>query len=217
MAEVPEPASSPAPERARDDADPKAALDTPGAQPSRDEGQLPYWSTLTKKQKWWRAAAIAVVLLHGGSVLMTGAPKWLRDPAWFLVAWYADGLRMTNKWGMFSKPPRRTTVSVIADRRGQESYTVAHNLQAERGFTGRVVDARIRKILGNVARDDNHKRYGTPILAYYCRVAREVHEDVWRVRVRVDTPAALDDNNQTSVEPSTKVLMNHVCRGTSGG
>ncbi len=214
MAEPGEPAktSEPPDGDASRDGDASADGDT-----NAEQAPLRYWRDLTSREKWLRAGAMAFVLVHATCVLMTGAPKWFREPVWAAVAWYVDGLRMTNRWGMFSKPPRRETISVIADRREAESYTLTTNIQSTRGLWGRVVDARIRKILGNVNRDENKNIYGAPMLDYYCRIAREAHGDVWRLRVTVEVPETLDDDNAASEKASSEILLSHRCaRGRNG-
>lgn len=189
-----------------------SAPSTPPDPGSSGEPTIYRYGELTRVERRKRVAAAVVVLVHATCVLVTGAPDWFRDRVWGAIAWYGDGLRMTNKWGMFSKPPRRAEVVVLADPRGGEPFELSTNLQTRRGPWERVVDTRIRKIQGNAIREENRHHYSQTMLEYYCRLARERDPRVWRTRVEVRTPEGLDDDGNVVTRPSVKTEVHRVCR-----
>ena len=72
-----------------------------------------------------RAAGIAFTIYHLGAVLAGGAVAGVRklfDP---VLGFYADGLRMTNSWGMFGKPPNTTHVRIEIDTKTERNIQVA--------------------------------------------------------------------------------------------
>lgn len=160
-----------------------------------------------------RYAAVAVFSLHAGAMLLTGLPPVARDLVWPAIGWYADGLLMTNRWGMFSRPPRNAEVLVVAHAPGGRERLVETSLQTSRRPLRRFVDARMRKILGNLARPAHRDHRGAEALAYFCRIARRDDPSVVRVVLKerpvsgTDARAGLGD-----------VLLTHRCgdapRGT---
>lgn len=154
-------------------------------------------------------AALVFVLWHATVVLVTGAPPPYRDYVWPLFSWYADGLAMTNTWGMFGKPPRVDQVLVLARRRDGTSYELSTNWTSERMGFERITDVRLRKIQSQVALPDLRKRFGRHFLAYFCRQARKTDPAVVRVELRVEQPAGAPN---AEFNPGTHTLLERRCK-----
>ena len=154
---------------------------------------------------------VTFVVFHAACVLVTGLPKEHREKVWARIAWYADGLRMTNRWGMFSRPPRVASVLVIAEHRGGREQVLSTSIQTERSWWRRIVDVRLRKIQGNLTKDDHRRHHGHAFLEYWCRYARATAPGVWRVKLRVDTPTTYEDSGAVREEASKKVLLVRRC------
>jgi len=135
-------------------------------------------------------AAVVLVVLHLGSALLAGAPHALRDRLWPLVAWYADGLRMTNTWGMFARPPPVQDVVIVGERHDGTTIELATAIASRRTWFQRIADARLRKIQSKLAKEDDRHEFGREYLAYFCREAGRSVRPLERVQLRVDPPRA---------------------------
>ncbi len=157
-----------------------------------------------------RVAAPAFFGLHVGSVLVTGLPPEAREVVWPALAWYADGLLMTNRWGMFSRPPRTAEVVVVAHAPGGATRMLATTVQSSRGLSNRISDMRLRKILGNLAKEDQRAHHGREVLAYFCREARATDPTTARVVLGERAAVGTGDAAPSAVLLATTLLV-HRC------
>lgn len=134
-------------------------------------------------------AAGVLVVLHLGSALLAGAPHALRDPLWPLVAWYADGLRMINTWGMFARPPPVEDVVIVGQQKDGTTIELATAVASRRSWFQRIVDARLRKIQSKLAKEGARHEFGREYLAYFCRQAVRHERPLARVELRANPPA----------------------------
>lgn len=175
------------------------------------------FSELDRKGKAVRIVAIAYAVLHLGAMLVGGAVPPIKRFFSPIVGFYGDGLRMSNAWGMFGKPPTSTHVAVegvLADGRVVLlSTTDSHG----RSWFERVRDARIRKIQGKLAEDGDRGRIGATFLDYYCREARREHPDVREVRARNIIHELRDDDGKVTRQASMSILMVRRCVDPSQG
>lgn len=149
-------------------------------------------------------AATAFVLFHIGAVLLKGAPKKIREPLWPLAAWYSDGLRMTDTWGMFSLPPKDKLVSIVGITDTGARVELSHVLQNERDWKQRVVDVRLRKIQTKLAGEKTRNHWGRGYVDYYCRTGLAQGLPLRRVQVEV----------QAKVTEKPEVFLSQTCRPT---
>ena len=170
-----------------------------------------------KRGRARRALVVGFVAFHTTCVLITGLPKPARELVWPLVEWYTDGLKLTNRWGMFSKPPRRAAVVVVADRASGDTVELSSSIQGERSLVERIVDVRLRKIQGNLTREDERRHLGRDYLGYWCRLALQADPSVRSVRLVEKEPEKYDDDGQRELAASEKTLLGQPCgRGSSG-
>lgn len=167
-------------------------------------------SGATRKAAYAQYAAIFLVLWHVGCVLATGV-KPIRDFFEPLNGFWVDGLRLASTWGMFSKPPRTADTLVEAVRQGGEVVVLSSSYQYERTLGERIRDTRLRKIQAKLEEQGDRNSFGVPYLEYFCRQAQEQYDDVVRVRLRVDQPERLDDDNRPAEPRSEQVVLERPC------
>ena len=130
-------------------------------------------------------ACVAFCVLHLGSVLVRGLPAAVRERVWPAFAWYGDGLRMTNTWGMFSLPPKTEQVNVVGVTRAGEAIALSRVQQAQKKLLDRVADVRLRKIQNRLREKDVRDHWGVDYLRYFCRQRPELS----RVSLVLEAPA----------------------------
>lgn len=166
------------------------------------------------KPSWWRKQApnVAVIFLFWqiGCVLATGVLP-LRNFFEPLNGFWVDGLRLANTWGMFSRPPRTADTLVEAVLADGRIVVLSSSYQFERSLLERIRNTRLRKIQAKLEEKADRDSFGVPYLDYYCRLALQDYPDVVRVRLRVDQPERLDDDNQVSQPHSEKVVLERRC------
>lgn len=134
------------------------------------------------KEKAIVPALVAFTVLHLGTTLLRGVPDAARQPVWPLVAWYGDGLRMVNTWGMFSRRTEQPEVVVRVWPAEGEPWMLLHS--SERASTlDRVRDVRLRKLLNNLNENGSLQRQGKELCRYACQAAADRSERVRRVEV----------------------------------
>ncbi|NUO51314.1 MAG: hypothetical protein HOV80_20860 [Polyangiaceae bacterium] len=162
-----------------------------------------------------RAAGIAFTIYHLGAVLAGGAVPGVRkffDP---VLGFYADGLRMTNSWGMFGKPPNTTHVRIEIDTKTERNVQVATTSAKGRTLFERIRDTRIRKIQGKLTDEGDRNRFGQPFLDYFCRHPPAGLTDVRVVRAVNDIHELRDDDGKVTRAASSRVLFTRRCSGTA--
>lgn len=162
-----------------------------------------------------RAAGIAFTIYHLGAVLAGGAVAGVKRFFEPVLGFYADGLRMTNSWGMFGKPPNTTHVRIEIDTKTERNVQVATTSAKGRTLFERIRDTRIRKIQGKLTDEGDRNRFGQPFLDYFCRNPPAGHTDVRVVRAINDIHELRDDDGNVTREPSSRILFTRRCAGTA--
>lgn len=162
-----------------------------------------------------RAAGIAFTMYHLGAVLAGGAVPAVRKFFEPVLGFYADGLRMTNSWGMFGKPPNTTHVRIEIDTKTEKNVPVATTRAHGRTLFERIRDTRVRKIQGKLTEEGDRNRFGQPFLDYFCRHPPAGHTDVRVVRAVNDIHELRDDDGKVTREASSRVLFTRRCSGTA--
>ena len=157
------------------------------------------------RRKVFVAAATSFVLFHIGAVLLRGAPKKIREPLWPLAAWYSEGLRMTDTWGMFSLPPKDKLVSIVGITDRGARVELSHVLQNERDWKQRIVDTRLRKIQTKLASEKTRNHWGRGYVDYYCKKGLAQGLPLRRVQVEV----------QAKLAEKPEVFLSQSCRDMS--
>lgn len=160
-------------------------------------------------------AAIFLVLWHVGCVLATGV-KQIKDFVAPLNGFWVDGLRLASTWGMFSKPPRSADTLVEAVLASGEIVVLSSSYQYERTFAERIRDTRLRKIQAKLEAQPDRTTFGAAYLDYFCRQAQEQYADVARVRLRVEQPDRLDDDNRVVEARSEQIVLERPCPSRAG-
>ncbi len=114
--------------------------------------------------------ATAFTIFHISVVLLRGSPKQYREKLPKMAFW-AEGLRMTDTWGMFSLPPKDKLVSVVGITADGKRIEISHVQQNERNFVQRVVDTRLRKIQTKLADEKSRSHWGWGYVKYFCQDA----------------------------------------------
>lgn len=142
---------------------------------------------------------------HVLATLVGGLRPGLRDPIWPAFAWYGDGLRMLNTWGMFSRPHADEAVfsyGIMEDGRRRpvyppEDYTLKR----------RLMDQRLRKLQSHLAKDGNRRRWGNSYVQQLCRSVRIDGEALSAVELELVISGQEDRRRKTK-----KVIHHGKCR-----
>ena len=170
---------------------------------------------LGRRGKLVRVIAVAYAAIHIGATLVGGAIPPIKRIFNPILGFYSDGLRMSNAWGMFGKPPTSTHVRIEAVLMDGKSFVVSTTDPHTRPFIERIADARIRKIEGKLAEDGDRTRIGTAFLDYYCRVAEHKLGPVRELRIRNLLHETRDDAGKITRVPSSVILFARSC-GANG-
>lgn len=187
------------------DAPPDEAADAP--EPVRPK----LYRELDFKRRMLRAALTAFTLYHLIGLLYGGATKDIKATFAYVFGFYDEGMRMTNSWGMFGKPPTATHVVVEGERMDGTKFVISTTNAKDRTLTDRLRDVRIRKIQGKLTEGGARARWGTAYLDYFCREAQERGEKLRWVRAIEQIHEDKDDKGNVRRKPSTTVLMSRSC------
>lgn len=215
------------PEDAREEtADPEAAVEPDAeaggvrageeeAPESADRPKL--FRELDPRERRARAALLAFTIYHLSAVLLGGTIATFRryfDP---VVGFYSEGLRMTNTWGMFGRPPTTTNVLIEADRKDGTRLVLATTRASDRTLLERVRDVRVRKIQAKLAEEGDRQRFGQPFLDYYCRQGKiTVGEELRAVRAVEIVHEVKNDDGVVTRRESKKTLLTRRCADRLG-
>ncbi len=185
------------------------------AETPTDEPKL--YRELPRGKRMIRAAGIAFTIYHVGAVLAGGAIPPVKKALSPIFGFYADGLRMTNSWGMFGRPPNTTNVTIEVDTKEGRGVLVSTTRAKDRTFTERVRDVRVRKIQGKLSEDGDRGRFGQQYLDYFCRFPPPGHTEVRVVRAINHLHELRDDDGKVTREATTRVLFTRRCPGVGLG
>jgi hypothetical protein len=166
---------------------------------------------LDRKGKLVRVIAVAYALIHIGATLVGGAIPPIKRIFTPVLGFYSDGLRMSNAWGMFGKPPTSTHVSIEAVLPNGKAFVISTTDPHTRPFVERIADARVRKIEGKLAEDGDRARIGAPFLDYYCRVAERQLGPVREMRIRNILHEMRDDEGNITRAASSVIVLSRRC------
>ena len=154
---------------------------------------------------------VAFAVFHLGAMLVAGSIPPIRKFFEPVVGFYAEGLRMTNAWGMFGKPPTSTHVAIEAVTRDGKVFVVSSTDAHARSILSRIRDVRIRKIESRLTDEGDRNRLGPSFLDYFCRDAKSDLGEVREVRARNLLHETLDDEGKVVRTPSSLLLLTRRC------
>ncbi|NUP05935.1 MAG: hypothetical protein HOW73_07745 [Polyangiaceae bacterium] len=163
------------------------------------------------KGRMARAAITAFTLYHLVAMLVGGGTKEIKRPFQYVMGFYDEGLRMTNSWGMFGKPPGATHVVVEGVKPDGTTIQLATTRAADRTFIERIRDVRMRKIQGKLTDLQDRTRWGGPYLDYFCRDAKAKGLELKSVRIINQIHELKDDAGKVKRKPSTVTLTTRTC------
>jgi len=200
------------------------ALDTTEAEADRtsaaDEATTPSQgplaptptASLDRKGRLLRALAITFTIYHFGGVLVGGAMPNVRRVFRPLYAFYGEGMKMTNSWGMFGRPPNTNNVIVEAEKADRTRVLLSTTRAPDRTLWERIRDVRIRKIQAKLTDNGDRGRFGMTFLDYYCREAKSaLGPDVRSVRATEVVHELRDGDGKVTRTPSQKILLVRNC------
>jgi hypothetical protein len=219
-----EPASADVPPGDGPSAAPPAALSADAPEPSDDAPESPRaapgypaaFRHLSRRGKVLRVVVIVALVIHLGAMFLGGAITPVRKFFSPVIGFYAEGLRMSNAWGMFGKPPGSTNVSIEAVRKDGTKLQLSTTDAARRTLWERVRDVRIRKIIGKLADEGDRARLGPPFMDYFCKEAKARFGDVREVRAINDIHETRDDSGAVTRAASTQVIVTRPCMAVAG-
>jgi hypothetical protein len=182
-----------------------------GAQTDAVTPKPKLYRELSFKRRMFRAALTAFTLYHLVGLLYGGATKEIKRTFAYVFGFYDEGMRMTNSWGMFGKPPTATHVVVECERMDGTKFVISTTNAKDRTTLQRLRDVRIRKIQGKLTESGDRSRWGTAFLDYFCREAQERGEKLRWVRAINHIHEDKDDHGKVRRKPSTSVLMSRSC------
>lgn len=187
------------------------------ASPADDtpRGGAKLYAELPFRARMLRAAGIAFTLYHLGALLVGGAIADVRGFFNPVFGFYGEGLRMTNSWGMFGRPPNSTHVTIEVDTKQGRGIVVSTTRGQDRTFFERVRDTRIRKIQGKLTEEGDRNRFGQAYLDYFCKHPPPGHTDVRVVRAVNILHELRDDDGNVTRPASTRVLFTRRCAGNA--
>jgi hypothetical protein len=169
-------------------------------------------AVLSRKARWLRGAATAFTIYHLTAVLLGGAVPSFRRHFAPAFAFYQDGLKMTNSWGMFGKPPLTDNVLIEAEKKDGTKVIVSTTRASDRTLFERVRDVRIRKIQAKLGEAGDRSRIGMSYLDYFCRKARaDMGDEIRGMRAIEIVHELRDDNGNVIRRPSQKTVLTRWC------
>jgi hypothetical protein len=189
----------------------------PSEQPGHvvELGSPKLYAELGFRDRMLRAAGIAFTLYHLGAVLAGGAVAQVKQFFAPVLGFYAEGLRMTNSWGMFGKPPNTTHVTIEVDTKEGRGIVVATTKGQGRSLFERIRDTRIRKIQSKLSDEGDRNRFGQAYLDYFCRHPPPGHTEVRVVRATNILHELRDDAGNVTRAASTRILFTRRCAGNA--
>jgi hypothetical protein len=187
-----------------DAASPDAAPDaTPHAPPLRE---------LRGRDRWLRILAMTFTGYHLVAMLVGGSVPAVRRVAKPLFGFYADGLRMTNSWGMFARPPDASHVVVEATLTDGSKRLLATTRASDRSAFERIRDVRMRKTLSRLTEPKERSDLGHAYLEHYCRTAQaELGQGVRVVRAIAQHHELRDMKGEIRRRPHDQTLFSRSC------
>jgi hypothetical protein len=145
--------------------------------------------------------------------LLWGAAEAIREPLSPVLSFYAEGLRLVNRWGMFTAPSQREAVEILSvDGRGREALVMS-TAQRRDGLLNAIRDVRMRKLQSRLSDPAASVVWRSDFLTYVCRQSSARDASTRAVRVRGVTPLALDDSGRQLASSSERIIAEQRCEG----
>jgi hypothetical protein len=165
------------------------------------------------RDRWLRILAIAFTIYHLAAMLVGGSVSGVRRAFKPLTGFYSEGLRMTNGWGMFARPPTVTHVVIEGTMSDGTKKVLSTTRAGDRNAFERIRDVRIRKIQGKLGEPGDRAQLGHAFLDYYCRRGRsEQGPELLRVRIVGLVHELRDDDDNVTRKASELSLLTRSCR-----
>jgi hypothetical protein len=197
--------------------DPAEREAEPAAEPEATEplgeGRPKLLRELRGRDKWLRILAIAFTIYHVLAMLIGGSVSGVRRAFKPLTGFYSEGLRMTNGWGMFARPPTVGHVVIEGTMSDGTKKVLSTTRAGDRSAFERIRDVRIRKIQGKLGEPGDRAQLGHAFLDYFCRSApRQGGPELLRVRAVGLIHELRDDDNNVTRRPTELTLLTRNCR-----
>jgi len=181
-------------------------------EPGGEEEAPKLFRELDFKRRMVRAALIAFTIYHVVAMLAGGATKDVKRTFAYVFGGYDEGLRMTNSWGMFGKPPTSTHVTIEGELMDGSKVVLSTTRASDRTAFERLRDVRIRKIQGKLTDGGDRTRWGLHYLDHFCRWSRARGKELKSVKAVNQIHATFDDAGQQKRKPSTQTLISKSCQ-----
>jgi len=180
------------------------------AEPIPEAGP-PRFAELDRRGKFVRVVGALALVYHLAAVLVAGAAGPPRDLLGPYFHFYGSGLRMTDSWGMFGKPPVTTNVVVEGEERPGVFVPLVTSRADDRSPLERLRDVRIRKIQTKLTDAGDRKRWGDAYLAYFCAHHAPLAMRPRRVRAVEIVHELRDDRGAVTRTASTRIVHMRSC------
>ena len=132
---------------------------------------------------------VTFIAYHLAAMLTTSAPAVIRDALWPCFSIYAEGLRMTGRFGVFARYTRNASVAVYGVGVDGARQLLSHSSPGRRG----AADDRITKIQRKFLQEENRALLGKTYLAYFCRTAAERGLELERTELELERDGAASE------------------------
>lgn len=144
-------------------------------------------------------------------MIVGGATNDVKRPFNWVFGFYDQGMRMTNSWGMFGKPPGATHVSIEGEKMDGTYVLLSTTNSTGKSLSKRVRDVRIRKLQGKLTDVADRMRWGLGYLDYFCRSSKEMGVELRSVRAVNYVHELKNDQGASKRQPSVSILMTRTC------
>lgn len=175
------------------------------------EGEPKLYRELDRKGRWIRGATTAFTIFHVFAMIVGGGTHEIKRPFVWVVGFYDQGMRMTNSWGMFGKPPGATHVTVEGEKMDGTWVLLSTTSPKGKPLLRRLRDVRIRKLQGKLADIVDRQRWGLGYLDFFCRESKEQGVELRSVRAVNYVHELKNDQGAVKRQPSVSILMTRTC------
>lgn len=144
-------------------------------------------------------------------MIVGGGTTQIKRPFNWVVGFYDQGMRMTNSWGMFGKPPAATHLSVEGEKMDGTYVLLSTTNSTGKSLWKRVRDVRIRKLQGKLTDVADRQRWGLGYLDYFCRSSLEKGLELRSVRAVNYVHELKNDEGAVKRQSSVAIVMTRTC------
>jgi hypothetical protein len=171
----------------------------------------PGYAELDLRGRLVRLLGALALTYHLAAVLVAGAAGRPRELLGPYFHFYGSGLRMTDSWGMFGKPPVTTNVVVEGEERPGVFVPLVSSRADDRSTLERLRDVRIRKIQTKLTDAGDRKRWGDAYLDYFCAHHAPLALRPRRVRAVEIVHELRDERGAVTRPASTRIVQVRSC------